>query len=55
MTIPWYVYPLLLTPRRIAANLERVHAAGLVPDPVGRCHCLSGTGFGGEFCPLHRG
>ena len=32
MTIPWYVYPLLLTPRRIAANLERVHAAGLVPE-----------------------
>jgi len=29
---PWLAYPLLLSPRRIAANLERVREAGLVAE-----------------------
>jgi hypothetical protein len=30
--IPWYVYPLLLAPRRIERNLERIRAAGTVVE-----------------------
>lgn len=34
-TFPWYLYPILLRPRQIADNLERVRAAGIVaPDDV---------------------